>query len=136
MSEPPNVHCIDEARLLVWRPRGVLDEQKVDHIIAYLTDTENKMNQQFDRFTDLSLIDAVDLSFNYIFQVALYRRVARLGREPIKSAFFVTSPSVSRYVKLHAVLTDRSPLKVELFEDREAAAQWLGVDAAMLAPLE
>ena len=136
MSEPPNVHCIEEARLLVWRPRGVLDEQKVDRIIAYLTDKENKMNHQFDRFTDLSLIDAVDLSFKYIFQVALYRRVARLGREPIKSAFFVTSPSVSRYVKLHAVLTDRSPLEVELFEDREAAAQWLGVDAALLAPLE
>jgi hypothetical protein len=136
MTAPPNVHCIEEAKLLIWRPRGVLDESTVDQIIAYLTNMENKMGQSFDRFTDLSLIDAVDLSFKYIFQVALYRRVSRLGREPIKSAFLVSSPAVSRYVKLHAVLTDRSPLQVELFEDREAAAKWLAVEPELLAALE
>jgi len=31
------------------------------------------------------------------------------------------------YAKLHAMLTDYSPLHVALFTDRAAAAKWLGV---------
>jgi hypothetical protein len=136
MRAPPNLQCIDAANLLVWRPRGILDEPQVDQIIAHLTDHENKLGQSLNRFTDLSLLDAVDLSFKYVFQVALYRRISRLGRDPIKSAFFVTSPVVERYVKLHAVLTDYSPLQVKLFEDRDAAAKWLGVEPGLLVPKE
>ena len=134
MNLPPDAQCLREAQLLIWQPRGVLDEAKVDAIIAFLTEEENKAGKSFNRFTDLSLLDAVDLSFKYVFQVALYRRISRLGRAPVKSAFLVTSPTVARYVKLHAVLTDHSPLQVEMFEDREAAATWLGVDPGLLAP--
>ena len=51
----------------------------------------------------------------------------------MKSAFFVTAPEVARYVKLHALVTDHSPLKVAIFEDRKAAAKWLGVSPELLA---
>jgi len=133
MNMPPNIQFRDEAELLVWHPRGVLDQAQVDRIILFLNEEENLLGKEFNRFTDLSRIDAIDLTFKYVFQVALHRRISRLGREPIKSAFFVTSPAVERYVKLHAVLTDHSPLKVELFEERRAAAEWLGVAPALLA---
>jgi hypothetical protein len=39
----------------------------------------------------------------------------------------VTSPATTHYAKLHAMLTDYSPLDVALFTDRDAAAKWLGV---------
>ena len=136
MNVPPNVQCLEEPGLLVWHPRGVFDQVHVDRIILFLSEHEDRLAKSFDRFTDLSRIDAVDLTFKYIFQVALHRRISRLGREPIKSAFFVTSPAVERYIKLHAVLTDRSPLQVELFAERQAAAKWLGVAPALLAPAE
>ena len=128
MNLPPNVEILKDAQLFLWRPRGVLDEAKTNQIITFVTDQETKLGRAFNRFTDLSLLDAIDLSFKYVFEVALYRRLARLGKSPIKSAFYVTNAAVARYVKLHAVVTDQSPLKVKIFHDRESAAKWLGVD--------
>jgi hypothetical protein len=39
----------------------------------------------------------------------------------------MASPASTHYIKLHAMLTDYSPLHVALFTDRAAAARWLGV---------
>jgi hypothetical protein len=136
MNLPPDVECIEEAQLLIWRPRGVLDEARVDTMISFVTETEDKLGKSFNRFTDFSLVDSVDLRFKYVFQIALSRRLSRRGRSPLKSAFFVTNPAIAHYLKMAAVLTDHSPLKVALFEKREAAAQWLGVAPELLAPQE
>jgi hypothetical protein len=38
-----------------------------------------------------------------------------------------TSLERARYSKTHALLTQGSPLKVKIFEEREATAKWLGV---------
>jgi hypothetical protein len=45
----------------------------------------------------------------------------------------VTSEVTTHYAKLHAVLTDYSPLDVALFTDRGAAAKWLGVPLEALS---
>jgi len=37
------------------------------------------------------------------------------------------------YLKLHALLTDHSPLHVRLFKEQQAAAQWLDVPLESLA---
>jgi len=116
MSLPPDVQCVDAAQLLVWRPCGILDQRKVDKIIAFVTEQENRFGKSFNRFTDISRLDSVDLSFNYVFHVALYRRLSRRDRTIIKSAFLVPNAEVSRYMKLHALLTDHSPLKVRIFK--------------------
>ena len=55
-----------------------------------------------------------------------------LGMPPVKSAFWVTSPATTHYAKLHAMLTDYSPLEVALFTERPAAAKWLGVPVEAL----
>jgi hypothetical protein len=52
---------------------------------------------------------------------------------PVKSAFYVTTPASTHYVKLHAMLTDYSPLHVALFTDRAAAAKWLGIPIEALS---
>ena len=132
MSLPPDVQCVDAAQLLVWRPHGILDQIKVDKFLAFVTELENRFGKSFDRFTDISRLDSVDLNFNYVFHVALYRRLSRRGRTIIKSAFLVPNAEVSRYIKLHALLTDYSPLKVRMFKERAAAAEWLGVPVALL----
>ena len=134
MNAPPGFECFEDARLFVWHPRGVLSEAVLDKILAFLVLQEGKFGRPFNRFTDLSVIDAVDLTFKYVFHFALYRRLSRIGREPLKSAILVTTPGVARYVKLHALVTDRSPLKVRIFKDYEAAAKWLDVSPELLAP--
>ena len=132
MSLPPDVQYVDAAQLLVWRPCGILDQRKVDKIIVFVTEQENKFGKSFNRFTDISRLDSVDLTFNYVFHVALYRRLARRGRTIIKSAFLVPNAEVSRYIRLHALLTDHSPLKVRIFKEYAAAAKWLGVPVESL----
>jgi hypothetical protein len=54
----------------------------------------------------------------------------------VKPAFFVTDPEIARSVKLHALMTDHSPLKVAMFKERDAAAKWLGVPIEILMPQE
>lgn len=132
MNAPPGVECLEDATLFIWRPRGVLSEAVLNKILAFVVLQEGKFGRSFDRFTDLSLIDAVDLTFKYVFHFALYRRLSRIGRETIKSAILVTAPEVARYVKLHALVTDRSPLKVRMFKEYGAAAKWLDVPVQLL----
>ena len=132
MNVPPDVEVLQAAQLLVWRPCGILDQRKVDKIIAFITEQENRFGKSFNRFTDISRLDSVDLSFNYVFHVALYRRLSRRGRAIIKSAFLVPNAEVSRYIRLHALLTDYSPLKVRMFKEYAAAAEWLGVPVESL----
>jgi hypothetical protein len=55
-----------------------------------------------------------------------------MGRPTIKSAFYVEDPAFEHYFKLHALLTDHSPLQVRLFKEREDAAKWLNVPVESL----
>ena len=132
MKVPADVEWLEDARLFIWRPRGVLDEAVVNKILAFIADQEGKFGKEFNRFTDMSGLDAVDLTFKYVFHVALFRRLSRAGRETVKSAFLVTDPEIARSIKLHALLTDHSPLQVSIFSDCEAAAKWLGVPIELL----
>jgi hypothetical protein len=127
MKPPANVEYLEEARLFVWRPRGILDEATVNRVLVDLVKRETMAAKPFDRFTDLSLVESFHLTFKYVFHIALYRRLSYAGREPIKSAFYVTHREAAHLVKIHAILTDHSPLEVEMFEEREVAAKWLGV---------
>jgi hypothetical protein len=132
LNTPPDLDCFEDARLFVWRPHGVLNEGALNKILAFLVLQEGRFGRPFNRFTDLSLIDAIDVTFKYVFHFALYRRLSRLGRETLKSAILVKSPEVGRYVKLHALITDHSPLKVKMFKEYTAAAKWLDVPVQLL----
>jgi hypothetical protein len=136
MKLPPAVSFHTEQRLMVWRPRGVLDEKMVNQITTFIGSQEATPKTPFDRFTDTMLLDAIDLSFDYLFHVALYRRMSYAGHPKVKSAFLVKWGKSDHEAKLHAFLTERSSLDVRLFEELEAAAKWLNVSAALLQPVE
>jgi len=124
---PAHVLFRKELSLILWKPRGTLDQSVVNEIVAFIEAAEKRSTKPFNRFTDLSALDMVDLNFKFIFHVALGRRISAAPRPPVKSAFYVTSPATAHYAKLHAMLTDYSPLDVSLFTDRAEAARWLGV---------
>jgi hypothetical protein len=133
MKLPPDVEIIENDRLFIWRPHGVFDEPKVNKILAFVVEQEKKFGREFNRFTDTSRLKGSELTFKYVFHVGLYRRLSRAGREVVKSAFLVIDPEIAHYIKLHVVTTDHSPLKVAMFEEMEAAAQWLGVPVESLS---
>ena len=66
MTFPPEVHFHDGVRLLTYRPKGVLNETSVNKIVSVLGDLESEMKEPFNRFTDTSETDDVELNFKYI----------------------------------------------------------------------
>ena len=133
MKLPAHVLFRKDLFLILWKPRGVLDQSTVNEIVAFNETVEKRNKQRLSRFADLSALDTVDLNFNFVFHVALGRRLSAAPRPAVKSAFYVATPSSTHYVKLHAMLTDYSPLHVALFTDRAAAANWLGVPLQALS---
>jgi hypothetical protein len=133
MKVPPaEVQFHENVRLLVWRPRGVLNEAALKHIRELIGDLEATSDEPFNRFTDSQALEAIDLNFRYVFDFSLFRRLSYAGRSPVKSAILVPSISIAHYSKMHELLTRHSSIEVRIFEDRGAAANWLGVPVELL----
>ena len=129
---PPDVEFYEDIRLLVYRPRGLINKAAVNKIINVIGELEITLKEPFNRFSDTVKTDAVDLNFEYIIHVSLYRRAFYGKRPPIKSAILATDDTLIHYGKVHALLTQGSPINVRVFQDRKEAAQWVGVPNAML----
>jgi hypothetical protein len=55
MKLPPDVEFHDDIRLLIYRPRGVIDEAAVKRVVDVLEDLEAKLQKPFNRFSDKSV---------------------------------------------------------------------------------
>jgi hypothetical protein len=132
MKLPSGVHFRSELSLLLWKPRGILNERVVNRILAFIREEEAQTDGNEFHFIDTTMLTAVELNFHYIFHVALYRRMSRQGRRSLKSAFLIKDQAFAHYFKLHALLTDHSPLHVRLFENKDAPAKWLNVSLESL----
>jgi hypothetical protein len=134
MNFPPGVHFYEDNQLIVWRLRGLLDEKAVSDVVALLGRLEAEFREPFDRFLDSIGVDQVELNYEYMIRVALYRRLAYAQRPPIKSAILAIDSQLLHYAQLHAVLTRGSSIHVRIFQnDRGAVAQWLGVPIGLVA---
>ena len=127
MKLPPEVEFHEEIRLLIYRPHGLIDEAAINNAISVIEDLEAATHEPFNRFSDTSETHEVELNFRYVIQVSLHRRLSHKGRAPVKSAILATEPTLVHYARLLALLTQGSPIKVQVFQDRKEAAQWLGV---------
>jgi hypothetical protein len=133
MKLPSDVEFYEDVRLFIWRPHGLVNQAALNRIITVLGELEFSLKEPFNRFTDTVGADAVDLNFEYIIHVSLYRRQAYANRPPIKSAILATDSTLFHYGKVHALLTQGSPIKARVFQDRKEAALWLGVPFELLA---
>src|SRR5437763_992842 len=136
MKLPPDIEFHDDIRLLIYRPRGVVDDAAVQKAVDVLEDLEAKLQKPFNRFSDTLAADEVELNFKYVIQVSLCRRLSYAGHPPVKSAILATDSTMIHYARLHALLTQGSPINVRIFKDRQEAAKWLGVPIKRLAPKE
>jgi len=132
MTLPPDVEFYEDIRLIVWRPHGLVNQAAVNKIITVIGELETRLEKPFNRFSDTLRADAVDLNFEYIIHVSLYRRSFYGKRPSIKSAILATDETLIHYAKVHALLTQGSPINVHVFQDRKEAAQWLDVPIATL----
>ncbi len=133
MKMPPDIEFHDDVRLLIYRPRGVIDEAAVQKVVDVLEDLEAKLQKPFNRFSDTLAADEVELNFKYVIQVSLCRRLSYAGHPPVKSAILATDSTMIHYARLHALLTQGSPINVRIFRDRKEAAEWLRVPIERLS---
>ena len=127
MKLPPEVQFQEDIRLLVYRPRGLLDETTINRIVSIIGDLEAKLQEPFNRFFDTLGHDEVELNFRYVIKVSMYRVLSYGDRPPVKSAILATDSTIGHYFQLHAIITEDSPINVRIFQKREDAAKWLGV---------
>ena len=132
MKLPPDVEFHEDIRLLVYRPRGSIDEAAINKITSVIEDLEAATQEPFNRFSDTSGAHEVELNFRYVIHVSLHRRLAHAGRAPVKSAILATNSTIVHYARLLVLLTEGSSIKVRVFADRKDAAQWLGVPVELL----
>jgi len=85
------------------------------------------LKEPFNRFSDTSAIDRVELNYQYVIQISLCRVLSYADRLPVKSAILATDPTVGHYFQLHAIITQESPINVRIFQRRKDAAKWLNV---------
>ena len=127
MKLAPDVEFHEDIRLFIYRPRGVIDEVAIKKAISVLEDLEARLREPFNRFADTLGADEIELNFKYVIQVSLCRRLSYAGRPPVKSAILATDSTMIHYARLHALLTQGSPINVQVFKDRQQAAEWLNV---------
>src|SRR5262249_25373730 len=132
MKLPPDVEFYEDVRLLIYRPRGLIDQAAVNKIIAVIEEIEAATREPFNRFSDASETHEVELNFRYVIEVSLHRRQAHAGRVPVKSAILATDSSVIHYARLLILLTEGSSIKVRVFQVREEAANWLRVPVELV----
>ena len=130
---PPDVEFHEDICLLIHRPRGLLNRGAVNKIISLIGELEFTLKKPFNRFLDTAAAGAIDLNLEYIRRVSLYRRRVYGNRPAIKTAILATDSTMADYGRLHASLTQDSPINVRVFQDRKEAAQWLGVPVELLA---
>jgi len=130
-TPPAGTRLLEEVALLVWRPEGVINEATVNQIIDYLANLEMRRKQPFNRFIDTGLAEAVDLNFRYIFHISLFRRLSYRG-PAVQTAIVAADDAISRYFKLHELLTQGSAIEVRHFKEYEPAAAWLKVPVEAL----
>jgi hypothetical protein len=133
MKLSPDVEFHEGIRLFVYRPRGLMSEESVNKVVKIIGDLETKLKEPFNRFFVTLGHDEVELNFRYVIQISLHRRLSYAGRPPIKSAILASDSTIIHYAKLHAVLTQGSPINVRIFKDCQEAARWLGVPIELLA---
>ena len=133
MKLPAEIEFHPDIRLLVYRPRGLIDEAEINKVISVIEEIEAASQEPFNRFSDTSETHEVELNFQYVIQASLHRRLSHKGRASVKSAILATDSTLIHYARLLALLTEGSSIKVQIFQDRKEAAKWLGVPVGRLA---
>ncbi len=134
MTLPPDIQFYEEFGLLIYRPRGVLNEASINKIVSVVDELEAELHAPFNRCLDTLEQDEVEWNYKYIIEISLYRRQSYGNRPAIKSAILATHSTIVHYARLHAILTQSSPIQVHVFGQRKEAAQWLEVPLQLLMP--
>jgi len=120
-------------KIITWHPNGVLDDERADRMVEYLETEAEADGAAFHRFTDLSGYARIQIGLDHIVRLARRRKQGYKG-PPVKSAFYAVRLIGLSIARMYEELMHGSRIEICTFRDRAAAADWLGVPAAILQP--
>src|SRR5438094_9345993 len=123
MKLPPEIEFHRDIRLLVYRPRGLIDEAAINRIIGVIENLEAATQEPFNRFSDTTEAHEIELNFRYVIRVSLHLRLSHKGRAPVKSAIVATDSNIVHYARSLALLTEVSSIKDKGCQYRQCVAQ-------------
>jgi hypothetical protein len=122
-----DVYVINRDSLMVGRPKGVLDAAEALDIVEFIEIREAQIETGFNRFCDLTHLEGIHLSSSDLGQLADRRREFNPNNVRVKSAFFATDPLAFGIARMYELLLNSPRIEVRVFNDVQAAADWLGV---------
>jgi hypothetical protein len=123
-----DVYMIKSDSLMVLRPHGLLGARMTEKIIELVEIKEEQVETGFNRFCDLTHIDGIRLSMIEIFKLAERRRVFNPNDIHVKSAFLATDPLAFGIARMYEQLLHSPRIDVQVWDDLQSAAAWLGVE--------
>ncbi|HVO99570.1 MAG TPA: hypothetical protein VMT15_15975 [Bryobacteraceae bacterium] len=122
-----DVYMIKKKALLVGRPLGILDAKTAEKIVEFIELKETLEETGFHRFCDLTNLKGIRLSSVEVLKLADRRRAFNPNDIRVKSAFLATDPLALGIARMYQELLNSPRIKVRVFEDLQAAADWLEV---------
>ena len=69
MKLPPEIEFYQDIHLLIYRPRGLINEAALNKVISVIEGLEAATPEPFNRFSDTLEADEVELNFRYIVHI-------------------------------------------------------------------
>ncbi len=122
-----DIYVVESDKLMVARPKDVLDAQTAERIIEFIEIKEEQLESGFDRFCDLTYLEGVNLSFAELAQLAERRGAFNPNDIRVKSAFLATHPFAHGIARTYEQILHSPRIEVRVFSQLKAAADWLAV---------
>lgn len=126
------VKVAEDYNLLLAHPTGVLNMRMAEDIMHFVEVWEVARQEGFDRFCDLTRLDAIQLSVSEVRQLALRRRMFNPNNIPVKSAFLADSPLAFGIVAMYEHLLESTRITVRAFRSLADASGWLRIEPRIL----
>jgi hypothetical protein len=127
-----DIYMIETDRLLVGRPKGILNNELASRIVELVEIKEVQSETGFHRFCDLDRLDGINISLADIEQLAVRRRGFNPNMIQVKSAFRASNPMAQAIAHLYEILLQSPRIEVRVFPTLEEAAAWLQTHADKL----
>jgi hypothetical protein len=127
-----DVYMMPREALLVARPKGILDAETAERIIEFIELKEEQVETGFNRFCDFTLLDDIQLWPDEVLHLAVRRREFNPNTVHVKSAFLATNAFAFEIARMYEQLLNSPRIEVRAWNNLQAAADWLGVNAEKL----
>jgi hypothetical protein len=122
-----DAYVIEDDRLMVGRPKGILDANTAQRIIEFVEIKELETENGFNRFCDLTRLEEIHLSFADVLRFAARRGTFNPNNVRVKSAFLATNPLAHGIARMYELMLHSPRIEVRVFSEIHVAAEWLAV---------